>query len=432
MTGDLAWPVRPKWHRLESPRSYLRRQCAAAGIPFSAAERGLTTSTQPNVGRVWVGDDAALAIVEAGAGRPAGHCARLMELAQPNPEGRYPKRFLCRLCAAGERVEQIPHDRENWCLRHPGQMVWVGPGTMPESQPVLPFDRTQAHAERKFRRIVAADRVDPELHARVWEMVRDNAALTTSQAPTEAPRPSADDREILGRAAQYPVVVAVLEVLSNTSTIQRWRTMPTDRVRDAIAQDLPPIGVPAEVLVERILLWMRPIRRATRPTRFATMHPSLDVVNVAAIIDATAPYPLWIRRNPNAVAEWAWGLNDRTRNPWDAPDMSKNAWWICGKGHLWETSPSTRGLAKSGCPYCAGQRAWPGHTDLGTTHPDLAKEWDKTRGRNAGDPDHVSADSGRRINWRCRSGHRWAAPIRVRATTGRGCPYCAGTRVWRE
>ena len=106
--------------------------------------------------------------------------------------------------------------------------------------------------------------------------------------------------------------------------------------------------------------------------------------------------------------------------------------WACNDGHMWEASPATRGLANSGCPFCAGQRAWPGHTDLRTTHPDLAKEWDKTRGRNAGDPDHVSPDSGRRINWRCRSGHQWQAPIRVRVTEGRGCPYCAGTRLWKE
>ena len=124
MIGELAWAVRPKWHRLESPRSYLRRQCEAAGVPLEIAERGLTTRAQPYLNRVWAVEGAAAAIVEAGAGRPAGHYARLKGHAQPNPEGTYPERFLCRLCGAGERVEQIPHDRENWCLRHPGQMVW--------------------------------------------------------------------------------------------------------------------------------------------------------------------------------------------------------------------------------------------------------------------------------------------------------------------
>lgn len=432
MSNDLAWAVRPKWRRLESPRSYLRRQCEAAGVPLLIAERGLTTRERPYLNRVWAVDGAAAAIVEAGAGRPTGHYARLKERAQPDPDGTYPQRFLCRLCAAGEYVEQIPHDRENWCLRHPGQMVWAGPGTSPESQPVLPFDRTQAVAERQFRRMVTCGRVSAQLHARVWEMVRDNATLTRACGRQGFLLLSADDREILGRASQFPVVVAVLGVLSTPTTVDRWRTTTADSLRARIANELPGIGGPVEVLVERIVLWMRESRRVTRPTRIASLYPPRDVVDAAAIIDVTAPYPLWIQRNPNAIAEWAWGLNDVTRNPWDAHDVSKKAWWACDDGHMWEASPATRGLATSGCPYCAGQRAWPGHTDLRTTHPDLAKEWDKTRGRNAGDPDHVSPDSGRRINWRCRSGHRWQAPIRVRVSKGRGCPYCAGTRVWKE
>lgn len=86
MIGELAWAVRPKWHRLESPRSYLRRQCEAAGVPLEIAERGLTTRAQPYLNRVWAVEGAAAAIVEAGAGRPAGHYARLKGHAQPDPE----------------------------------------------------------------------------------------------------------------------------------------------------------------------------------------------------------------------------------------------------------------------------------------------------------------------------------------------------------
>ena len=432
MSNDLAWAVRPKWRRLESPRSYLRRQCEAAGVPLLIAERGLTTRERPYLNRVWAVDGAAAAIVEAGAGRPAGHYARLKERAQPDSEGIYPQRFLCRLCAAGEHVEQIPHDRENWCLRHPGQMVWAGPGTPPELQPVVPFDPAQARAEQKFRRLVSSGRVSAQLHARVWEMVRDNAALSRATGEREFALLSVDEREISGRALQYPVVVAVLEVLSDRATVQRWRTMPTAILRARITDDLPRVVGPVEVLVERIVLWMRSSRRVTRQTRFASLYPPLDLVNAAAIIDVAAPYPLWIQRNPSAIAEWAWGLNDVVRNPWDAHDTSKKAWWACDDGHMWETSPATRGLAMSGCPYCAGQRAWPGHTDLGTTHPKLAREWDKSRGRNAGDPNHVGATSGRRVKWRCRAGHRWEASIRVRVTEARGCPYCAGTRVSSE
>lgn len=432
MTGDLAWAVRPKWHRLESARSYLRRQCEAAGIPLAYAERGLTTPTQPYLSRVWVRDESSAAVVEAAAGRPAGFYASLKKQAQPVPDDHYSERFLCRLCAAGERVEQIAHDRENWCLRHSGQMVWAGPGVPPESQPIFPLDRAQVNAERKFRRMVAMGGVDARLHARVWEMVRDNATLSGDHSRLEPPSGSVVDREIVGRASLYPDTVAILEVLSNRATVARWSAMSAERIRDAIAEDLTAIDACADVLVERIVLWLRPVRRRTRLTRIASLYVPLDAVDTASIIDVTAPYPLWIQRHPQAVGEWAWGLNDPARDPWDARRSSKEAWWACDEGHIWETSPSTRGLATTGCPYCAGQRAWPGHNDLRTTHPGLAKEWDKAHGRNAGDPDHVGAASGRRINWHCRSGHRWTAPIRVRVAEGGGCPYCAGTRAFKH
>lgn len=123
MTDARAWPIRPKWHRFETPKSYAQRQCAAAGIPFDYVERGLTTEARPYIYRVWVNMAAAARTIEAAAGRPEGHYLRLKRIAQPNPTQSYAERFLCRLCAAGERVEQIPHDRENWCLRHPGQLV---------------------------------------------------------------------------------------------------------------------------------------------------------------------------------------------------------------------------------------------------------------------------------------------------------------------
>lgn len=429
MTGGLTWAIRPKWHRLESPHSYARRQCDAAGIPLYFAERGLTTPTQPYVNRVWAHEATAAAIVEAAAGRPPGHYLRLRARAQPDPTLTYPERFLCRLCAAGEHVEQLRHDRENWCLRHPGQLVWAGPGTTPESQPTIPYDLVQAKAERRFRRLVAAGLVDSRLHTRAWEMVRDNASLTSPDGCTEALSQLPDDREIGGRAALYPQTVDILKVLSNPATIERWRAQSPARLRDDIIGNLPTAYGPVDVLVERIVLWLRPLRRETQPTRIDPLNVPLDLVDTAAILDTAAPYPAWIQRHPRAIAEWDWARNDATRDPWSLTGASRTAWWVCDQGHSWTTSPSVRGAAGSNCPYCVGQEVWPGHTDFGTLHPDVAGEWDNAPGVNQGDPGHVSATSARRITWRCHAGHRWVAPIRDRSQLGYGCPYCAGRRV---
>ncbi|MBT8797896.1 MULTISPECIES: zinc-ribbon domain-containing protein [Microbacterium] len=370
---------------------------------------------------------AAAATIEAAAGRPEGHYLRLRGITQPDASWIYPQRFLCRLCSAGDLVEQIPHDRENWCLRHPGQMVWMGPGTTPDTQLVVAHSDHQAKAERRFRRLVASGGIDARLHARVWEMVRDNAWLTQPQGWTAQLSRCIDDHEIRGRAALYPETIAVLQVLSDSAIVDRWVGLPSDEIRQAIASKFHFDAAPIDVLVERIVLWLRPRRREVRPTRIDPLNVPMDVVDAPEIIDVAAPYPLWIQRRPHAVAEWDWSTNDPARDPWGGRGTSYKAWWVCDAGHTWESTPYVRAIA--GCPYCAGQAAWKGQTDLGTQFPALAKEWDRSPGANAGDPDHVGARSNRRVNWNCGQGHRWAATINNRARNGSGCPFCAGNRV---
>ena len=427
MTDVRAWPIRPKWHRFESPRSYAQRQCEAAGVPFGDVERGLTSPAQPYIYRVWTDEAAAAATVEAAAGRPKGHYLRLRALAQPDPSSTYAQRFLCRLCSAGDLVEQIPHDRENWCLRHPGQMVWVGPGTTPDTQLVAKRSDHQAKAERRFRRLAAAGRIDARLHARVWEMVRDNAWLTRPTGWTPELGLLVDDREAHGRAALYPETVRVLEVLSSSATIDGWLSLTSTALRNAIASSLLLGEVQTDVLVERIVLWLRPRRREDRQTRVDPLDVPLDIVDTPAIIDVTAPYPLWIQRRPHAVAEWNWSRNDQSRDPWEPRGTSFKAWWTCDAGHTWESTPYVRAIA--GCPHCAGQAVWPGQSDLATEHPAVAAEWDHTRGMNVGDPNYVGARSNRRVNWVCGEGHRWTATISNRTRNGSGCPFCAGNRA---
>ncbi|WP_439901151.1 zinc-ribbon domain-containing protein [Microbacterium azadirachtae] len=429
MTNAQAWAIRPKWHRFESAHSYARRQCQAAGIPLLFVERGLKSASHQYRYQVWADGAVAADTIEAAAGRPEGHYRRLMRQAQPDPDIAYPQRFLCRLCAAGDCVEQIPHDRENWCLRHPGQLVWTGVGSTPESQVVIPWDsaKAQAHAERRFRRMVTAGRVSARLHGRVWEMVRDNAWLTRPDGWIPDLSHCLDDHEVRGRAALYPETVVLLGILSNASTVKRWRALSSNDLRQAIAATLPSGWAPINVLVERIVLWLRPLRREIRATRVDPLDVPRDIVETSAIIDVTANYPLWIQRRPHAIAEWDWARNDHARDPWGPLGTSVKAWWVCDAGHSWESTPYVRAIA--GCPYCSGLSTWRGQADLGTLYPLLAAEWDTSPGANAGDPDHVGPGSNRRIRWICSQGHRWIATINNRARNGSGCPYCGGSRA---
>lgn len=99
--------------------------------------------------------------------------------------------------------------------------------------------------------------------------------------------------------------------------------------------------------------------------------------------------------------------------------------WKCTKGHIYISTPNRRTANGNGCPFCAGRKPFVGETDLGTTHPALAKE---AEGWN---PQEVTAGSHSMKKWSCTKKHTWMAIVKSRALSGRGCPYCSGTKVWK-
>lgn len=99
--------------------------------------------------------------------------------------------------------------------------------------------------------------------------------------------------------------------------------------------------------------------------------------------------------------------------------------WICQFGHRWTVAIEyrTRG-GKSGCPVCAGKAVHPGHNDLATTNPNIAHEafgWD---------PKTVTKSSGKKMQWKCTSGHIYEAAIYSRTgKNSNACPYCSNRRI---
>ena len=96
----------------------------------------------------------------------------------------------------------------------------------------------------------------------------------------------------------------------------------------------------------------------------------------------------------------------------------------CEYGHEWDARPCDR-VAGSGCPYCSGQRAIIGETDLESQRPDVLSEWDYDR--NTIGPSEVTTHSGKKVYWKCEHEHEWEAPIylRTRARASK-CPHCVG------
>ena len=131
-----------------------------------------------------------------------------------------------------------------------------------------------------------------------------------------------------------------------------------------------------------------------------------------------------LNTNPDLAKEW-----HPTRNaPLSPKDVTqgsgKEVWWVCGKGHEWETTVNNRNRGK-GCPYCSGQMVCIDNC-LYTINPSLAKEWHPTKNAPL-TPKDVTQGSDKKVWWICGKSHEWEATVNHR-NRGRGCPYCSGRR----
>jgi len=125
---------------------------------------------------------------------------------------------------------------------------------------------------------------------------------------------------------------------------------------------------------------------------------------------------------PDVAREY---LADNLRSPEEiSPGSSLKVKWKCGKcGFVYVARPADRIGKQSGCPACTGKVASTKNS-LAALYPELVKEWDFHS--NAGlDPDTIVPGSHKRVAWKCASGHKWTAVVRVRALRGMGkCPEC--------
>ena len=127
--------------------------------------------------------------------------------------------------------------------------------------------------------------------------------------------------------------------------------------------------------------------------------------------------------NPCLAKEWHYPLNNDLSPEHVTAKSEKKVWWQCKKHHVWQAMVADRNNGK-GCPYCSGRVAIRGENDLKTLNPALAQEWDYELNGNL-KPENMTANSGRKVWWKCKDGHKWQARIASR-TNGNGCPYCSG------
>lgn len=122
---------------------------------------------------------------------------------------------------------------------------------------------------------------------------------------------------------------------------------------------------------------------------------------------------------PKIAKEWS------TKNAINADEVmsmsNMKVWWKCKAGHEYEMDIPTRTAKSAGCPFCNGVLL-KGFNDLGTTHPDIAKEYSEYNKHRI---DEIKANSIENVRWRCSScNHEWMMVVKTRVN-GSGCPECS-------
>ena len=127
---------------------------------------------------------------------------------------------------------------------------------------------------------------------------------------------------------------------------------------------------------------------------------------------------------PQLASEWHPTKNGSLTPDCISPGSHAKVWWLCANGHEWPASSNHRTSKTRNCPYCcANPRVLPGENDLASRYPDLAREWHPTRNGSL-TPNSVTANSSKRVWWKCLKGHEWPCAVNHRAN-GSQCPICS-------
>ena len=126
-------------------------------------------------------------------------------------------------------------------------------------------------------------------------------------------------------------------------------------------------------------------------------------------------------KNPELAKEWNYEKNKDIKPDMVIAGSGKKVWWKCSKGHEWQASINNRKKGTK-CPICSNAQVLKGYNDLATINPKLAKEWNYKK-NNGLKPTMVTANSGKKVWWKCIEGHEWNAEIRAR-NRGDKCTIC--------
>ena len=129
-------------------------------------------------------------------------------------------------------------------------------------------------------------------------------------------------------------------------------------------------------------------------------------------------------RFPALAVQWS-EKNSRAFNEITPKEYSKVFRWHCDKcGNDYRRTIVHQQKANASCPYCTKLKPMDGVSDLNTTNPELAAEWD-TEKNGTWTPTDVTPNSKKYIWWKCPAGHSWGSRIVERTHDSLKCKTCS-------
>ena len=127
---------------------------------------------------------------------------------------------------------------------------------------------------------------------------------------------------------------------------------------------------------------------------------------------------------PNLVNEWDYEKNHPLIPDQFSGGSGNKVWWLCPKGHSYDSSIGGRTKRKRGCPFCRGRRVSEDNS-LKFLFPKIAKEWHPTKNGKL-KPDSITYGSRSKVWWLCPKGHEYDSRLgsRTRKEKPSGCPHC--------
>lgn len=140
---------------------------------------------------------------------------------------------------------------------------------------------------------------------------------------------------------------------------------------------------------------------------------------------------------PDIAKEWDHEKNSQVDINSVVPGSAKRAWWKCSVcGSSWDATIRSRTQRGTGCPSCARKAVWENRQkellkNNGPLKDDLLlRSWDYEKNAPL-KPEDVTAQSNKRVWWKCPDcEHSWSAKICNRSN-GRGCPQCSNRALVR-